>query len=96
VAEVGAKEEFYRWIGTLDTETQKLRIYTMIRFLNDLFVSLETEIMVERQGYPMKTATLALESDDPDEYFEIVMGIMEELFKRMKPMEEEYVLHIHF
>jgi len=96
MAEAVAKEEFYRWIGTVDAETQKLRIHTMIRFLNDLFVSLEAEIVVERQGYPMKTATLTLENDDPDEYFEVIMNIMEELLQRMKVVEEEYVLHIHF
>jgi len=90
------KEEYYRWLGAIDVNGQKVRLYVEIRFVNDILDLMEFEFIVDRQGYPFRESKIRLERDDPSEYAEIVIIILKELLERIKVIEESYSYYIRF
>jgi hypothetical protein len=89
-------EEFYRWIGRLESETIKQLIYVTLRFINDLLVSLEIQMIFEKQGIATKSISLSAESEDPEDYFETVIEFVQKLIQRFEVVREDYEAHASF
>jgi len=89
-------DETYRWIGRLESESVKQLIYVTLRFINDVLVSLEVQILFEVQGITTKSISLSAESNDPQEYIEIVLEFVQKLIQRVEVVREDYELHTFF
>jgi hypothetical protein len=87
--------ETYRWILVVPPRAGVLRVYVMLKFTNSLLDLVEVEVLVEKAGTPTKAGSVRAQFDDPGEYIDFVLDILEQLFSMFEVSEEHYEQHTY-
>jgi len=89
------EEELYKWVLVPEPRAGVLRFYITLRFKDSLLCYIEANIMVEKQGTPMKNGFLQVLGDEPDEYIDMVLDLLGQLLEKFGVSEEHYEQHIY-
>jgi len=88
--------EMYRWLLVLQPRSGILRLYITLKFTNNLLDFAEVEVMTEKTGTPMKTGSIQVQVDDPNEYIDFVLDMLVQLFNVFEVSEEHYTCDAYF